>query len=95
MIAPTRSSWPEAVGAARTKATTRSAKCSGVCSSRRPRRSFTCSTAMTVAMPAVKPVVTGCGMNSMSFPIRRRPIPMSRTPAMRPATSRPEWPKRA
>ena len=53
---------------------------------------MTCSVAMTVAMPAVKPVVTGWGMNSMSRPRRIAPIATSRTPAMRPAVSSPERP---
>ena len=36
---------------------------------------------MTVAMPAVKPVVTGCGMNWISRPSRATPIATSRKPA--------------
>jgi hypothetical protein len=47
---------------------------------------------MTVAIPVVKPVVTGCGMNSMKAPSRATPITMSRMPARSPAVSSPESP---
>ena len=50
------------------------------------------SVAMTVAMPAVKPVVTGCGMNSMSLPRRASPITSRITPAISPAVRRPPMP---
>ena len=50
-------------GRARPISFTRSRKCSGLPASFRPRRSFIWSVAMTVAIPAVNPVVTGCGMN--------------------------------
>lgn len=49
---------------------------------------------MTTAMPAVKPVVTGWGMNSMRLPRRSRPSAMRIRPAMRPVISsppRPSW----
>ena len=59
-----------------------------------PRTSFSCSVAITVAMPAVKPVVTGWGMNSTRRPRRAAPIATSSIPAMRPAVSSPERPKR-
>jgi len=49
---------------------------------------------MTVAIPVVNPVVTGNGMNSMNFPKRSRPIPISITPASRPDIRRPESPNR-
>ncbi len=47
---------------------------------------------MTTAIPAVNPVVTGCGMNSMKRPSRIAPMNTSRTPAIRPAVSSPEKP---
>ena len=47
------------LGNARAVAATRSRKCSGLPGTLNPRKSFTWSVAMTVAMPAVKPVVTG------------------------------------
>ena len=50
---------------------------------------------MTTAMPAVKPVVTGKGTNSISFPIPVAPSTMRITPAMAVARSRPPRPKRA
>ena len=59
-----------------------------------PSTSFSCRVAITVAIPAVKPVVTGCGMNSTNRPSRAAPIPTSRRPAIRPAVSSPESPKR-
>ena len=49
----------EAVGNAWTSTPTRSAKGSGMGPVVRPRKSFSCSVAITTAMPAVKPVVTG------------------------------------
>ena len=49
---------------------------------------------MTVPMPAVKPVVTGWGMNWMSRPSRKSPIAMRISPAIAPATRRPLIPKR-
>ena len=50
------------------------------------------SVAITVAMPAVKPVVTGCGMNWMRRPSRANPIATRNTPAISPEISRPERP---
>ena len=49
---------------------------------------------MTVAIPAVKPVVTGCGMNWISRPSRATPIANRRTPANSPAVSSPASPSR-
>jgi len=49
---------------------------------------------MTTAMPAVNPVVTGCGMNSMSRPIRRAPIARRMRPAITEASSSPARPSR-
>ena len=40
---------------------------------------MSCSVAITVAMPVVKPVVTGYGMNLMSVPSRQAPIATSRS----------------
>ncbi len=86
------SSQGEIVCQARPMAPSRSMKWSGTWSSFRPSRSLIWRTAITVAMPEVKPVVTGNGMNSMSFPMRSRPMPMSKSPASRPDMSRPESP---
>ena len=47
---------------------------------------------MTVAIPVVKPVVTGYGMNWMRWPSRATPIATSSRPAMKPAVSSPESP---
>jgi hypothetical protein len=73
----------------------RSKKLSGERVSRRPSTSLICSVAITVAMPAVKPVVTGCGMNSMNCPSRPSPIPIRISPPMIPEISSPAMPKRA
>ncbi len=47
---------------------------------------------MTVAMPAVKPVVTGWGMNSMSRPNRSSPMSTSTAPARSPESNSPPRP---
>ena len=55
----------------------------GVRATRRPRKSLSCRVAITTAMPAVKPVVTGWGMNWMSRPEPdQRPCASRMTPAM-------------
>lgn len=46
-------------------------------------------------MPAVKPVMTGSGMNLMIVPIRVSPSASSISPAMNVATCRPSMPYRA
>ncbi len=51
-------------------------------------------TAITSAIPAVKPAVTGSGMNWINLPIRAAPNPISITPAIIVATIRPPSPKR-
>ncbi len=61
----------------------------------RPRTSFSCNVAMTTAMPAVKPLVTGYGMNSMSWPRRATPIAISMRPPISPETSSPARPNLA
>ena len=43
-------------------------------------------------MPAVKPVVTGCGMKVIRRPSFAMPIRICRTPAIMPATSKPAMP---
>ena len=47
---------------------------------------------MTVPIPAVNPVVTGCGMNWMSRPNPRAPMATSMTPAISVETMRPPTP---
>lgn len=44
---------------------------------------------MPAAMPAVKPVITGCGMYFISAPRRSRPAAMSISPAIRVHSTRP------
>lgn len=50
-------------------------------SSFKPRKSFTCVLKMTTAISAVKPAVTGNGMNLIIVPMRANPIAMSIAPA--------------
>jgi hypothetical protein len=71
---------------------TLSVKCSGIGPTCKPAMSLICSVAITVAIPVVKPVVTGCGMYWMSLPIRAMPIATSINPAMNPAVSSPVSP---
>ena len=94
VAAATPHSTSEALPRAAHRAATLSGKRSGMRATCRPSTSFSWRVAITVAMPAVKPVVTGCGMNSTSRPRRAAPIPTSRRPAMRPAVRSPERPKR-
>jgi hypothetical protein len=60
----------------------------------RPRKSRSCRVAITTAIPAVNPVVTGKGTNSTSRPMPLTPIRTRRTPAIAVATSRPPSPNR-
>jgi len=83
------------LGNARTTSRARSGKPGPAAATSRPSRSSSWSTAITVAIPAVKPVVTGCGMYSISRPSRSRPIPTRMAPAIRPAVRSPDRPKRA
>jgi hypothetical protein len=55
--------------------------------------SLTWRVAITTAMPAVKPVVTGKGTNSMKRPRRMTPIANRRRPAIRLARRSPPTPK--
>ena len=60
----------------------------------RPRKSFTCVMMIVIAMPQVKPVVTGCGINLISDPNRAAPRTNKKTPDMAVQTSRlgsPYW----
>ena len=92
VAAATTSSASEALPRASHIAASRSKKCAGLRASCRPKTSLSCSVAMTVAMPAVKPVVTGCGMNSMNRPRRARPIAIRMSPPIAPESSRPASP---
>ena len=87
--AAVKSSSQLAVARACHNAATLSVKCSGMGPTFRPKTSLTWSVAITVAMPVVKPVVTGWGMNCIRRPRRATPIATKSTPAMKPAVSRP------
>jgi hypothetical protein len=84
----------ETVPRARITASARSGNPGPVGATSSPSRSSNWSTAMTVAMPAVNPVVTGCGMYSINRPRRSSPMPTRMSPAIRPEVSRPGRPKR-
>ena len=60
--------------------------------SRSPSTSRSCWTTMITAMPEVKPVTTGKGMNLIAAPSRARPKPIRSTPAMSVATVSPSIP---
>ena len=59
VAAATAHSAGDTVPRAAQSAATLSRKWSGIVATRRPSTSFNCSVAMTVAMPAVNPLVTG------------------------------------
>ena len=62
---------------------------------RRPRKSLIWVEAMSRAMPLVKPMVTGRGMNLTAEPRPVTPMMSSRTPAMTPTRARPPMPNLA
>ena len=49
---------------------------------RRPSRSFTCDSAISTAMPLVKPMTIGTGTKRTIWPSRKKPIAISSTPAI-------------
>jgi hypothetical protein len=59
---------------------------------RRPNRSLICPEKMISAIPLVKPVTTGKGMNLMTLPSLKSPNPTRIAPAMSVATVRPSTP---
>ncbi len=69
---PARRATPSRAPA--TSAAIRSKKLVGIAGQPQAQHVLDLQVAMTVPMPAVKPVVTGCGMNSMSWPRRPRPM---------------------
>ena len=58
----------------------------------RPKKSFHWPTQMMTPMPAVKPTITGSGMNLMTTPSRATPSKARMTPAIRVAICRPSTP---
>ncbi len=88
-----RSSQPDRVARACHIISSRSKKLSGEPTSSSPSTSLSWIVAMTSAMPAVKPVVTGCGMKVIRRPSLARPMPICITPAIMPARSSPLSPK--
>ena len=47
-----------------------------------PKKSLSCVLAMTRAMPLVKPITTGRGMNRTAVPVPVNPMTTSTTPAI-------------
>ncbi|MNY43106.1 hypothetical protein D3C86_1780420 [compost metagenome] len=58
----------------------------------RPKKSFHWPTQMITPIPAVKPTITGAGMNLMIAPSRVMPSNSSMTPAIMVAICRPSMP---
>ena len=83
-VSDTLANWPLLVvtGTLATTSTTTDPSAGSV-SMRRPSMSFTWLEKMLTAMPAVKPVTTGCGMYFISVPSRSRPAAISISPASR------------
>lgn len=52
----------------------------GILSMDRPRKSLTCDSPISTAMPLVKPMITAIGMKRTSVPSRSRPMANSSTP---------------
>ena len=63
-------------------------KSAGIFSMRRPRKSLICDSAISTAMPLVKPMMMATGMKRISEPTRVRPMMNSSTPAMMVESSR-------
>ena len=57
-------------------------KSPGILGTVRPRKSFTCDSAISTAMPLVKPMITEMGMKRTSVPSLNSPIRNSSTPDM-------------
>ena len=64
-------------------------KSAGTLSGLRPNRSFSCVAKITTAIPEVKPVVTGKGMNLINAPMRNKPNKINITPAVSVAAIKP------
>jgi hypothetical protein len=80
------------LGIARTYATHFAMKSAGTASICSPSRSFTWLEKITSAIPAVKPVMTGCGMYLIHVPSLSRPAATRIRPASRVASSNPSYP---
>ena len=73
----------------------RGANSLGTSSTARPKKSLICVEAISTAMPLVKPIVTGRGMNRTAVPSPVRPIKSSIAPAIAVHINRPETPNLA
>lgn len=89
---PIAVSFACSVGSAPIVCSTVSWKCCVVATPRSPSRSLTCPTAITTAMPAVKPVTTGYGRNWIIRPSRASPSRNRIAPAIIVASINPPGP---
>ncbi|OQC10236.1 MAG: hypothetical protein BWX79_01346 [Alphaproteobacteria bacterium ADurb.Bin100] len=70
-------------------------KSAGMLVTCRPRKSLTCDSAISTAMPLVNPITTAIGMKRISVPSLNRPIRNSSTPDIAVAMMRLASPKRS
>ena len=61
-------------------------KSAGMLCTCRPKKSFTCDTMISTAMPLVKPITTATGIKRIKVPKRSRPMASSMRPDMAVAT---------
>ena len=84
MIASDAAATASAVGLKLGKASCRACnmpkKSAGIFCTFRPSRSLTCESAISTAMPLVKPITTAIGMKRTSVPSRSTPMRNSSTP---------------
>ena len=79
---PTDTVMMSVVGSASTMARLARKKSAGIFSIFSPKKSFSCDSAMSTAMPLVNPMMIATGMKRISDPIRVRPMMKSSTPAI-------------
>ena len=70
-------------------------KSAGMAATRSPMKSLTCDSAISTAMPLVKPITTAIGMNRIRVPSLNNPIRNSSTPDIAVAMIRLPKPKRS
>ena len=57
-------------------------KSAGMAATLSPKKSFTCDTMISTAMPLVNPITTATGMKRIKVPKRSKPMASSMTPDM-------------
>ncbi len=92
-VAPARAvAAGDHVGIASASARPRAMNSVGTLVMRRPNTSRICVLAISTAMPLVKPITTGCGMNFTAEPAPVAPITIRMTPAIIVHMNRPSIP---